>query len=97
MAIWLPPAPRFVRCASTASSSHLSARSAPDAVAHTHKISQETGFPAVAFRSDEEVLQFFEGFELVEPGLVDVREWHPEQEAPEVKIKLVGAVARKAG
>lgn len=77
--------------------SHLSARSAPDAVAHTHKISQETGFPAVAFRSDEEVLQFFEGFELVEPGLVDVREWHPEQEAPEVKIKLVGAVARKAG
>jgi hypothetical protein len=77
--------------------SHLSARSAPDAVAHTHKISQETGFPAVAFRPDEEVLQFFDGFDLVEPGLVDVREWHPEQDTPQVKIKLVGAVGRKAG
>lgn len=51
----------------------------------------------MAFRPDEEVLQFFEGFDLVEPGLVDVREWHPEQEAPEVKIELVGAIARKAG
>ncbi|HEV2370784.1 MAG TPA: SAM-dependent methyltransferase [Streptosporangiaceae bacterium] len=77
--------------------SHLSARSAPDAIAHAHKISQETGFPAVAFRSDEEVLRFFDGFDLVEPGLVDVREWHPEQDAPQVKIKLVGAVGRKTG
>jgi hypothetical protein len=77
--------------------SHLSARSEPDAVAHTHKISQETGFPAVAFRPDEEVLQFFDGFDLVKPGLVDIREWHPEQDTPQVKIKLVGAVGRKAG
>lgn len=77
--------------------SHLSARSAPDAVAHTHQISQETGFPAVAFRPDEEVLQFFDGFDLVKPGLVDIREWHPEQDTPQVKIKLVGAVGRKAG
>jgi hypothetical protein len=77
--------------------SHLSARSAPDAVAHTHKISQETGFPAVAFRPDEEVLQFFDGFDLVKPGLVDIREWHPEQDTPQVKIRLVGAVGRKAG
>lgn len=77
--------------------SHLSARSAPDAVAHAHKISRETGFPAVAFRPDEQVLQFFEGFDLVDPGLVDIREWHPEEDAAQVKIKLVGAVARKAG
>jgi hypothetical protein len=77
--------------------SHLSARSAPDAIAHTHNISQQTGFPAVKFRPDEEVLQFFDGFDLVEPGLVDISEWHPEQDAPQVKIKLVGAVGRKAG
>jgi hypothetical protein len=77
--------------------SHLSARSAPDAIAHTHRISQETGFPAVDFRPDEEVLQFFEGFDLVEPGLVDIREWHPEQDGPQVEIKLVGGVGRKAG
>jgi hypothetical protein len=77
--------------------SHLSARSAPDAIAHTHNISQQTGFPAVNFRPDEEVLQFFDGFDLVKPGLVDISEWHPEQDAPQVKIKLVGAVGRKAG
>ena len=77
--------------------SHLSARSAPDAIAHTHRISQETGFAAVAYRPDEEVLQFFDGFDLVKPGLTDVREWHPEQDGPEVKIKLVGGVGRKAG
>jgi len=77
--------------------SHLSARSAPDAIAHTHNISRQTGFPAVDFRPDEEVLQFFDGFDLVQPGLVDISEWHPEQAAPEVKIKLVGAVGRKAG
>ena len=77
--------------------SHLSARSAPDAIAHTHNISQQTGFPAVNFRPDEEVLQFFDGFDLVKPGLVDIGEWHPEQDAPHVKIKLVGAVGRKAG
>ena len=77
--------------------SHLSARSAPDAIAHARKISQETGFPAVAFRHDEEVLRFFDGFDLVKPGLVDIREWHPEQDTPRGKIKLVGGVGRKAG
>jgi hypothetical protein len=76
--------------------SHLSARSAPDAIAQAHMISQETGFPAVSFRPDEEVLRFFDGFDLVKPGLVDIREWHPEQDAQEVKIKLVGGVGRKA-
>ena len=75
--------------------SHLSARSEPDAIAHAHMISKETGFPAVAFRTDEEVSQFFEGFDLVEPGLVDIREWRPEGDAPRTRIKLVGGVGRK--
>jgi len=60
-------------------------------------ICQQTGFPTVNFRPDEEVLQFFDGFDLVKPGLVDISEWHPEQDSPQVKIKLVGAVGRKAG
>ena len=49
------------------------------------------------FRPDEEVLRFFDGFDLVKPGLVDISEWHPEQDAPQTKIKLVGAAGRKAG
>lgn len=76
--------------------SHLSARSDADAIAHGHAISEQTGFPRVAFRSDEEVRRFFDGFELTEPGLVDITRWRPTEEAPETKIKLVGGVARKA-
>jgi len=29
-------------------------------------------------RSRAEVLRFFDGLELVDPGLVDIRFWHPE-------------------
>lgn len=75
--------------------SHLSARSAEDARQHSRMISEQTGFPQVQFRSDAEVLRYFEGFDLVGPGLVDVTQWHPEQDAPDMKIKLVGAVGRK--
>lgn len=75
--------------------SHLSARSQPDAIAHSHTISKETGFPTVIFRTDEEVLRLFEGFALVEPGLVDIREWRPDQDGPPLRITLVGGVGRK--
>jgi hypothetical protein len=75
--------------------SHLSARSTEAAREHSQMISKTTGFPEVQFRSDAEVLRFFDGFDLVEPGLVDVTEWHPEGETPDMTIKLVGAVGRK--
>ncbi|MGH3902951.1 MAG: SAM-dependent methyltransferase [Pseudonocardiaceae bacterium] len=75
--------------------SHLSARSDQDAIDHAHKISEETGFPRVEFRDDEAVLDLFTGFELVEPGLVNISDWRPVRDAPSTKIKLVGAVGRK--
>lgn len=77
--------------------SHLSARSDQDAIDHAHKISEETEFPRVMFRDDEVVLDLFTGFELVEPGLVNITEWRPVRDAPSTKIKLVGAVGRKTG
>jgi hypothetical protein len=61
--------------------SHLSARSAEAAREHSRMISKTTGFPEVRFRSDAEVLHLFDGFDLVEPGLVDITQWHPEGEA----------------
>ncbi|MFG2037893.1 SAM-dependent methyltransferase [Dactylosporangium sp. NPDC048998] len=76
--------------------SHLSERSAQNAREHSHMISKQTGFPEVQFRPDAEVLRFFDGFDLVEPGLVDVTEWYPEEAPPEMSIKLVGAVGRKS-
>ena len=37
--------------------------------------------------------RFFDGLELVEPGLVSVTRWRPDTEAPE--IDQFGAVGRK--
>jgi hypothetical protein len=75
--------------------SHLSNRTTPEAMAHSHMISEQTGFPYVEYRSDEDVMRFFEGFELAEPGLVDVTEWRRDEGYPDTQIKLVGAVGRK--
>jgi hypothetical protein len=51
-----------------------------------------------ASRTREQVLPFFDGLELVEPGLVYVREWRPDNPlAVQVpgKAWMVGGVARK--
>jgi hypothetical protein len=51
-----------------------------------------------ASRNREQVLRFFDGLELVEPGLVYVREWRPDNllaaQLPE-QAWSVGGVARK--
>ncbi len=77
--------------------SHFSDRSDPGAIAHTRRISQETGFPVVHFRSDDEVRELFEGFDPVEPGLVDISDWRPEHDAPQLRLRHFGGVGRKAG
>jgi hypothetical protein len=75
--------------------SHASTHSDAEAMAHVHKTSRETGYPPVAFRDSEQILGFFDGFDVVEPGLVDVRDWRPEAAGPAVTIRLSGAVGRK--
>lgn len=42
------------------------------------KIWNATANPPYAMRSPEEIASYFEGLELVEPGLVDVTRWHPD-------------------
>jgi S-adenosyl methyltransferase len=76
--------------------SHISARSTEEAKAHSKMISETTGFPMVQFRPDADVLRLFDGFDLVEPGLVDITEWQAEDQAPDMTIKLVGAVGRRS-
>lgn len=44
-------------------------------------------------RSPERLARFFDGLELVEPGLASVTRWRPEAEARE--IDQYGAVGRK--
>lgn len=52
------------------------------------------------FRSHDEILSFFDGLDLVEPGLVTLAEWWPEgpRRGPLDRTRhlAVGAVARKA-
>jgi S-adenosyl methyltransferase len=45
-------------------------------------------------RSRAQVLQFFDGLELVEPGLVQVQQWHPAIETDET-FSVWAGVARK--
>jgi hypothetical protein len=47
-------------------------------------------------RTEERVLAFFDGLEILEPGLVPVQQWRPEEHAPAGPDKswLIGGVAR---
>jgi hypothetical protein len=52
-----------------------------------------------AARGRAEVLRFFDGFELVDPGLVYVRQWRPDSPMSEraaERIWMVGGVGRKS-
>ncbi|WP_338693225.1 SAM-dependent methyltransferase [Streptomyces sp. Q6] len=49
----------------------------------------------LGFRSRDEVARFFDGLDLVEPGLVTATEWYRDEPAPEPEPSgIYGAVAR---
>ena len=61
------------------------------------KIWNATANPPYAMRSPEEIAGYFEGLELVEPGLVDVTRWRPDPSPsglPPILHNLIG-VGRK--
>ncbi|WP_370942751.1 SAM-dependent methyltransferase [Amycolatopsis sp. cg5] len=62
-------------------------------LAQLKEVSKRSSTPGV-LRSTEEVRTFFGDFELVEPGLVPVGEWHPDDLDPTVRT-AIGGVARK--
>jgi hypothetical protein len=47
------------------------------------------------FRSRQEIRRFFDGFELLDPGLVTVDEWRQDSVAAPTRLKIVGGVGRK--
>jgi hypothetical protein len=55
--------------------------------------------PGATFRDREEILRFFTGLELVEPGVVEVPNWRPDdpESAHADKVWILGAVGRKPG
>jgi hypothetical protein len=47
-------------------------------------------------RSTEQILKFFDGLELIDPGVVPVQRWRPDSEAEaSTRSALRGAVGRK--
>jgi hypothetical protein len=65
-----------------------------EAVAQTQAATANTPVP-VFFRSSAEILRFFDGLDMVEPGLVSVAEWRAEAEPPPTRLTVAGGVGRK--
>jgi hypothetical protein len=76
--------------------SQFAAHSDPEAIARLRAIADGTPVETY-FRTRDEIHRFFDGFDLLEPGLVDVEHWRPDTEATSTRLKITGAVARKAG
>jgi O-methyltransferase involved in polyketide biosynthesis len=68
----------------------------PAAVARIESVYATTPTP-IYFRDRDTIAQFFDGFDLVDPGLVTVDAWRPDQRdpAPEPTRWLYGGVGRK--
>lgn len=57
--------------------SHFTADISPDEMAHVVEVMRNSSDP-VHPRSQEQVLELFTGFDLVEPGLVGTAQWRPD-------------------
>ncbi|MEW2355980.1 SAM-dependent methyltransferase [Spirillospora sp. NPDC029432] len=67
----------------------------PESVEAAQRETQRTGF-TVRFRDRDEILPFFDGLELLDPGLVPICDWHPDGPVPDDHrlATLYGGLAR---
>ncbi|WP_235490034.1 SAM-dependent methyltransferase, partial [Frankia sp. AvcI1] len=76
---------------------HGTADFAPAEAESAAEIYRQQGIPT-RLRSRDEVLRFFEGFEFVDPGLVNVLRWRADGTTDglaDAQVGTYGAVARK--
>jgi hypothetical protein len=68
----------------------------PQAAATTTTVYASTASP-VTRRTRAEILAFFDGLEILEPGLVPVQQWRPDEHDPPglSKAWILGGVGRK--
>ena len=76
--------------------SHVSSRTSDVFLDAVTKEIAAGRYPPTDFRTDERIAEFFTGYELVEPGIVDYRDWRPNQrqadDRPDLKTMMSGAV-----
>ncbi|MGC5020145.1 SAM-dependent methyltransferase [Micromonospora sp. DT47] len=79
--------------------SHATTDLVPHHIAATAAPTTTTSMIDMAFRSREQFASFFDGLELVHPGISPVTEWRPddppEQRTPVAQASMYAAVARK--
>jgi hypothetical protein len=73
--------------------SQFASDSDPEAMAELRAVAVGTPVETY-FRPRSQILRFFDGFELIEPGLTNVQEWRQAITAP-TRLKIAGAVGRK--
>ena len=79
--------------------SHVTDDGRPEVMQAAEKVYNRSVTTQVHMRSRAEILRFFDGFDLVDPGLVFLPQWHPDSPAdvPEDPTRFAGlaGVARK--
>ena len=71
--------------------SDIQAEQMAEAARRYNRLARETQ----RHRSHAEVARFFDGLDLVEPGLVPVQHWRPDSESANSHSAMWGGVARK--
>jgi len=78
--------------------SHITADFDPESWARFAEIMRRQGI-TTRLRDHDEVSRFFTGLDLVDPGVVPILRWRPDQDEPftDTQVALYGGVGRKPG
>jgi hypothetical protein len=74
----------------------MSAEAMSEMGARVERLYQQTT-ASIVTRSRAQVERFFDGFELVDPGLVEIQRWRPDDERSLLPGGFYGGVGRKPG
>jgi O-methyltransferase involved in polyketide biosynthesis len=77
--------------------SHPTREVNPEAVDEAMRMWNESGAAPITARTREELTRFFDGLELLEPGVVTCSHWRPDPggESTPVKVSEFGGIGRK--
>jgi SAM-dependent methyltransferase len=70
--------------------SHLSSAHRPEEAARLAEHSAQRSRVPITFRPRTQIEAFFEGFTLVEPGVVELPAWHPDSDDPAAAGRSLG-------